>query len=204
MTLPPDMQLLAESFARFRATRSAYQSSSDQALTQLLASLAEEVLALRSLSQTGMPQAADVLALQAQLAALQSAYDAQQSELAQLRALVERTKVAVGRDAPKLVTRRDPATLLRHEPVVSPPRIMRSMDYWEQHVPDYGDATTAAELAATRSRRRVRPEDVVLTDEEQARLRRRWQSEPVPWGCILLVLAPVFLMILYILIRTVV
>ncbi len=71
MTQSPDMQPLAEALATFRATRSAYQSTSDQALAQLLTSLAAEVLALRSLPQTDVGQATDVSALQAQFAALQ-------------------------------------------------------------------------------------------------------------------------------------
>jgi hypothetical protein len=50
---------------------------------------------------------------------------------------------------------------------------MRPIEYWEQHVPDYGHETTAADLAAIRSRPRVRPEDVVLTAEERARQVRR-------------------------------
>jgi hypothetical protein len=166
MQQPSNTQALAEALAAFSASRSAYESTSDQALSQLLVSLAEEVIALRRQLATAptWPEAAqsdlasDLAALQAQLAALQSAYDFQQVELERLRALAAPSKVKAGS--------------LRSE-VVSPPREMRPMVYWEQHVPDYGDATAETDLVAYRSRLRVRPEDVVLSAEDLARLKRR-------------------------------
>ncbi len=106
-----------------------------------------------------------------------SAYDEQQGELAQLRALVERTK-AVQSTLKRHVATQQLCFHMRS--IVSPPRVVRPMDYWERHVPDYGDATTATDLAAIRARPRVRPEDVVLTDEERARLERRRPSASVP------------------------
>jgi hypothetical protein len=88
MTQPSDMQSLADALATFRATRSSYQSTSDQALTQLLISLSEELLALRGRPQAPPAPTADIADLLAQLAALQATCEAQRSELAQLRALV--------------------------------------------------------------------------------------------------------------------
>jgi hypothetical protein len=158
MRSTPDTQPLAEALAAFRATRSDYQSTSDQALTQLMVSLAEEVIALRRqpAAAASHPEAPDIPVLQAQLAALQAAYENQQAEVARLRALVASPRAASLRSR-----------------VVSPPRAMRPMDYWEQHVPDYGDTTAEADLTTYRTKRRVRPEDVVLTAEEHARLEQR-------------------------------
>ena len=170
MQQPSNTQALAEALAAFSASRSAYESTSDQALSQLLVSLAEEVIALRRQLATAptWPEAAqsDLATLQAQLAVLQSAYDSQQAELERLRALA----------APRREVR-------RNEVITSPPREMRPMDYWEQHVPDYGDATAETDLVAYRSRLRVRPEDIVLTAEDHARLERRrpQQLEQQQW-----------------------
>ena len=167
MAQPTDVLPLDQALAAFRATRSAYQSTSDQALSELLVSLAEEVVSLRRQLAVVRSQPAesqpDLAALQAQLAALQAAYESQQVELAQLRASATSSRVGT----------------LRSE-VVSPPREMRPMDYWEQHVPDYGDTTTESGLATYRARPRVRPEDVALTTEDYARLERRRPAQPLP------------------------
>jgi hypothetical protein len=170
MTQPPNTQLLADALGTFRATRSAYQSTSDQALTQLLISLSEELLALREQPQASIASAppADVAAFQAQLDALQATCEAQRSELAQLRSLILQPKPTAPLRLPTP----------RRAPIVSPPRVMRPIEYWEQRVPDYGDTTTEADLAALRSRVRVRPEEVVLTDEDLRRQGRRTRFQP--------------------------
>jgi hypothetical protein len=184
MTQPSDLQSLADTLATFRATRSAYQSTSDQALTQLLISLSEELLA-----QQGQPPApaappvptADLAALRAELAALQVTCEAQRSELAQLRALVSQPPQPPPAPSLRLAAR-------RRATIVSPPRVMRPIEYWEQHVPDYGDTTTEADLAAARSRPRVRAEDVVLTDADRERLEPRPTSVlPLFWGILVVV-----------------
>jgi hypothetical protein len=187
MQQPSDTQSLAEALAAFRATRPSYQSTSDQALSQLLVSLAEHMLV-----QTAQPAAAspdqressEIAALQARLDVLQAAYEAQQAELARLRAPV--------------ISRRAAAPL--YSEAASPPREVRSVDYWEQHVPDYGDTTTAADLAAYHAKQRVRPEDIVLTAEEQARLERRRppQQSEQPWALTLIWIIAL-LLILYVL-----
>src|SRR5262245_37239367 len=104
MTQPSDIQPLADALATFRATRSAYQSTSDQALTQLLIGLSEELLALRGRPQAhASPRAptADIANLQAQLDDLQATCEAQRSELAQLRALVPQLKPALPQQPPR-------------------------------------------------------------------------------------------------------
>jgi hypothetical protein len=185
MQQPSDLQPLAEAVAAFRATRSAYQSTSDQALTQLLVSLAEEVMALRAqptAAAASHKEALDIAALQTQLDALQAAYESQQAELMRLRSPAASSMVRS----------------LRSE-VASPPREIRPMDYWEQHVPDYGDATAEADLIAYRSRLRVRPEDIVLSAEDRARLERRRQAQPTPqWVTIVvwMIALLLFLMVL--------
>jgi hypothetical protein len=146
--------------AAFRATRSPYQSTSDQALTQLLVSLTEHAIRLPNqpaADSTGHSGSPELAALQARLDALQAAYEMQQAELARLRVPAPSRRIA------------EPL----YSEVTSPPREVRSMDYWEQHVPDYGDTTTSADVAAYHAKQRVRPEDIVLTAEEQARLERR-------------------------------
>jgi hypothetical protein len=182
-----DTNPLAEALAAFRATRSAYQSTSDQALSQLLVSLAEEAIAMRQQS-AAIPSAdrlaqPDLAALQAELAALRAAIEAQQSELARLRHRAASPSVAAR---------------LSSE-VTSPPREVRPMDYWEQHIPEYDETTPAADLAAYQAKRRVRPEDVVLTAEDQARLERRRLAQPTPqWVTIVvwIIALLLFLMVL--------
>jgi hypothetical protein len=187
MQQPSNIQPLAEALAAFRTTRPSYQSTSDQALSQLLISLAEHALAPPGQLATAPPEqqkSPEIAALQARLDALQAAYEAQRAELARLRAPVPSRRVA----APL------------HSEVVSPPRDVRPIDYWEQHIPDYGDTTTAADMAAYHAKQRVRPEDVVLTTEEQARLERRRppQQSEQPWA-ITLVWIIAFLLVLYVL-----
>ena len=184
MQQPPDTRSLAEALVAFRTTRSSYQSTSDQALTQLLISLAEHAIAWPTQPVAGairQQESPELATLQARLDALQAAYEAQQAELARLRKHLSSQQAA--------------ATL--HGQVASPPREVRPIEYWEQRIPDYGDATTVAGLDAYHTKSRVLPEDIVLTAEDKAQLEPPRPRQPQQRWVTILVWIIALLLMLY-------
>jgi hypothetical protein len=61
---------------------------------------------------------------------------------------------------------------------------MRPMSHWVEHIPDYGEGTPDHTRALYESKRRVRPEDVLLTTEELERIHapkiRAWNRGTKP------------------------
>jgi hypothetical protein len=75
-----------------------------------------------------------------------------------------------------------PARRARPTPPQPPaPPVIRSMDYWLTHIPDYDGALTAAEIAAFRTRPRIRPEEIQLTAADLARQQRNPYAAPWTW-----------------------
>lgn len=70
----------------------------------------------------------------------------------------------------------------RDTPAEAAPRVMRPVDYWVEHLPDFGDGVTREEAERYLARPRVRPEDVKLTEEERAWRPSRPRSTPRPRG----------------------
>ncbi len=182
----PTITRLEQASATFQATRSAYPSSSDLAQAELLL-LAQEVIALRQVQAangagvfpatgatthlaTYPDTAENVLAhLADQIGMLQESQQAQQAEIAQLRAQLA-----------NLPTSR--ADVLRRPIPQSPPHQIRPIEYWAAHVPDYGDSLSRSEIDAFLARPRVRPEDLPIELAREARPNRRGRVfSPAAW-----------------------
>ncbi len=153
---PSNTQQISDALAAFRATHSAYLSSSDQATSDLLIALSEAVIALGG-DAGHAPQAnqSAIGELQSQIDMLQRVVRSQESELQRLRDQQGRQRSIAATSS------------------VEPPRVMRPAEYWAENLPDYGDNLTPEQALQHLNGRRVRPEDVVLTPEDIARNTRR-------------------------------
>lgn len=153
---------LGETLMLFQATRSHNLSSADQALTDLLTALGGQVIALSDAAGAApaSPPDSSVAALQSQIDVLQLMAKSQEAAIRQLRAQLGPS--AAG-----------PARWTEQTPPVQPP-MMRPLEYWAEHVPDYGEdgQSSPSQMREHLSRPRVRPEDVVLTPEDLRRIQR--------------------------------
>lgn len=95
---------------------------------------------------------------------------------------------------------RQPAPLRRSNardtpPRPSPPKTIRSMEYWSAHAPEYDEALTPEEIATFLAKPRVRPEDIPIAPVDEKQPQR---YSPSPWNLqvLLLVIAGILVLIL--------
>lgn len=203
----PDILHLSAALERFRSTRSAYLSTSDQATNALLSALAETLIALKggqaasdpahltqslmlfqatrqpNLSLADQAQADLLTALGEQMIALSdtppaapsdSGIAALQSQIDMLQLMTKNQDAAIRQLRAQLSSAPAGSSRWDRAPQSPPvqPAMMRPLEYWAEHVPDYDDQVSPSQVREHLTRPRVRPEDVVLTPEEQERIRR--------------------------------
>jgi hypothetical protein len=159
-----DPSHLTQALMLFQATRSYNLSAADQALADLLTALGERVIALSDTAGAvpAGPPDSTAAALQSQIDVLQLMAKSQEATIMQLRAQLGPRTAGPSRWTEQTQT-----------PPVQPP-MMRPLEYWAEHVPDYGEdgQISPGQMREHLSRPRVRPEDVVLTPEDLRRIQR--------------------------------